>query len=259
MDVVALGVEDPAELAVGELLPAVHRRRVVVAGLAHHVGEPGLLDQLDDARDLVRLDRHRHRRVDVLAGLERLDRHLAVQPPLGEDRDRVDVGLEHLLERRVGHRDPLLGGHLRRPLRDDVGQPHIGHVRMRGPQPQERRSELAGSDHTDADSHAEEPITHLCSTEEHIQTLEPVTPTTPPAHFEHPPTVSGPAKRLVGAQSRVDRWCARGLGVGEEVGVVGGDAVDGEATALGRGWVRRGRARRLRRGRRCGGRRLPPG
>ncbi len=91
----------------------------------------------------------------MLAGLERPDRHLTVKPPLGEDRDRIHVRREHLLERLIGDRDALLRRHLGRPFRQYVGQPHVGHVRVRGPQPQERGGELAGADHTDADSHAD--------------------------------------------------------------------------------------------------------
>ena len=53
MDVVALGVEDPAELTGGDAVAGVHGGRVVVAGLTHHVGQPGRLDRLDDARDLL--------------------------------------------------------------------------------------------------------------------------------------------------------------------------------------------------------------
>ncbi len=98
VDVVALGVEDPAEGALGILLAGKHGCRVVVAGLTHHVRQPGLPDRFDNFCDLLFGDRHRHGGVDVLAGAQRLQHQGSVGPALGEDRNSVDVAFKHCLE-----------------------------------------------------------------------------------------------------------------------------------------------------------------
>ncbi len=100
MDVVALCVEHLAEDAAAVEPTGGDDSGVVLAGLAHHVDEAGLGDEAGDLADLRLLDRHRDGRVDVLAGLQRVDRDLPVRPPLGEDRDGVDVGGQQLLDAR---------------------------------------------------------------------------------------------------------------------------------------------------------------
>src|SRR5262249_5634193 len=79
----------------------------------------------------------------------------------------------------------------------------LGNIRVRRPQPQERGGELARSDHTDADSHADKAITHLCSTKEQIQTLDHVPSITPP------PTADRQAISMGGLRgSYAARWRA---------------------------------------------------
>ena len=53
MHVVAFAVEDAAESVFGKLLPGVDRRRVVITGFTHHVGQASLRDQVKDLLGLL--------------------------------------------------------------------------------------------------------------------------------------------------------------------------------------------------------------
>jgi hypothetical protein len=146
VDVVALRVEDAAERALGDLLAREDRGRVVVARLSHHVGEPRRADGVDDVGDLLLGDRHRHRRVHVLAGVEGADHQRPVRPPLGEDRDGVHVGLEQRVERVDRPVEALAGDELVRALPEQVGDDDPVDVGVDLEEGGELSGELPGAD-----------------------------------------------------------------------------------------------------------------
>ncbi len=149
VDVVPLGVEDAPEGPLGDPCAGVDHGRVVVAGLPHHVDQPGLLDLGDDGGDLLGADGHRHRGVDVLAGLERLEGQLAVAPALRHDGHRVDVGGQQRVDVGEAAGEAVLLDVLRGPLRDEVGHVDLLDGGVQLPEADETPGELPGSDDTD--------------------------------------------------------------------------------------------------------------
>ena len=76
--------------------------------LGHHVFQPGLLDEFADLLALFDRRRHRHGAHDVLAGLERLQRHPGVVGNRRVDVDEVDLRVgQHVLELGVPLVDPI--------------------------------------------------------------------------------------------------------------------------------------------------------
>ena len=151
MHVVALGVEHPTEGPLLAFGAGEDRRGVVVAGLAHHVDHPAAADGVEDGLDFVDRERHRHRRIHVLARLEGCNRLRSVRPPLREDRDRVDVGGEQrvdVVERagKIALADQGSG-----PFGDHVGDVDVPDSGVQGEQGGEVAGELPGSDDADGD------------------------------------------------------------------------------------------------------------
>ena len=85
------GIGEVTEFAVLKCLAAEHRARIVVAGLANHVGELLLSYQLYDAAALLHGRGHGNGRINILTCLKRTDNNVAVQMTLGEVRDTVNV------------------------------------------------------------------------------------------------------------------------------------------------------------------------
>ena len=77
--------------------------------------------EVDDRRDLLFGDRHGRGRIDVLARSKRQEYESPVGPALGEDRDGVRIGGQHLVEVGTGAVQ-LLGPSA--PLRDPERGPH---------------------------------------------------------------------------------------------------------------------------------------
>ncbi len=153
MNVVSLGVEDPTEGSLAELLPGVHGCRVVVARFTHHVGEAGLAHGIDDRGDLVLGDRHRHGGIDVLARAQRFEHERPMGPALGEDRYRIHVGGEHRGEVGDGAVELLGLIEFRGALREEIGHQDAGNLGMELEQLRELAGELAGADDANGDRH----------------------------------------------------------------------------------------------------------
>ena len=103
---------DHAQLAdrtSGNQLLEPSRLRIVAPHERLHAEEPLCLGHVEDGRDGERIRAHRLLAEHVLAGLERADRPLAVQPVRQRDVDRVDrrVGEQRLVA-AVGGRDAVL-------------------------------------------------------------------------------------------------------------------------------------------------------
>ena len=152
VEVLALAVDEVAKVAGPPPGAAVQRRRVVVARLARHMRQAGLRHQGDDPVDLLERWSERHRAVDVLAGLERRDGLRTVEVPLREDRHRVDIARADLLDRAVRLPDPVPCSNLRPPLRHDLGERHVAHVRVCPEKARERGAEAPAADDPDLDA-----------------------------------------------------------------------------------------------------------
>ncbi len=153
--VLALAINEAAEIPVGEALTAVGRLGAVVARLAERVGQTGLVDGLDQLLHL--LDRHtrRDRRVDVFAVLERLDSLRSMGPSLREDRHAIDIGLlEHFVVVGVCLRYLMLLRLLIEYVLAQFTQHHLVAEGMHLEQFHERLSESTKSQYADLDSHA---------------------------------------------------------------------------------------------------------
>ena len=108
VEVLALGIDEPPERALGAPPPAVHRLRPIERGLTEHIVEPGSLHRPDQTvapvENFVSVrDRDdRHGAVHVLAGLQCRKRLRRVQPRLRDDRHRVQVRRAQLIQGSVG-------------------------------------------------------------------------------------------------------------------------------------------------------------
>ena len=106
--VLALAVDEAAEVACCGSAAAVDRLGPVVGCFAEHVELAGAFGGFDKAcapvEDLVAVGQGDdwHGGVDVFAGFHRLDGLGGVEPVLGEERDGVDVAGADVVERGVG-------------------------------------------------------------------------------------------------------------------------------------------------------------
>ena len=100
-----LAVDDAAEGAPRVLLPAIQHARIVVTGLPEHVDGPRSRGRSDQFLDFIHADPGRHRRIDVLSGLQGLDGLGTVEPVLGKEAHGVHVGSAERVEGGTGVRD----------------------------------------------------------------------------------------------------------------------------------------------------------
>ena len=163
--VLALGVDEVAELSGERLAAAEHRLRPEAGGLTEHVMFPRSLRGFDDPVApvehliAVRQTAQRHRAVHRLARLHRLDALRRMQPRLRDDHERVQIAAADFVQGGVHVsriefvREKRIFRKLLHPVRFAVAERDPVHERMRFEQRCKRTAEIPESHHADADSH----------------------------------------------------------------------------------------------------------
>src|SRR5579883_2852572 len=153
VEIFGLGVYEVSEVPAPPALPTVQGDRIVVARLASHVDQAGLLDRTHQFPHLVQGNRRRDGTVYVLACAKSLDRLRPVHPPLSKDCNSVNVGIAQFIERGIRPRDSKTGGLPGPPLRDDLGKPHLLYLGMRLEEGDEAARKLTSPADANSDAH----------------------------------------------------------------------------------------------------------